>query len=417
MQDQKVDVLVIGGGIIGTCVARELQSQGRQVTLIDRGGIASGCSHGNAGWITPCFAMPLPQPGMFFKSIGWLLDPQSPLYIKPELRLGLARWLFHFTTSMTTSKMNRSITVLTEISKYSLDFYSEHAKRAKAKIDFEKRGLLLVSGTDAGLKAAKMEMELMSARGIPGRLLGRDELLAFEPSLRPLIKGGVFFNEEAHVEPHEVTDSLFAEFQSLGGKASLNTEVFDFELNGSKIERVITTKGNYKPDLVVLAAGSWSPPLAKKLQIRLPIMGGKGYSMTVHEHEVKPQRPIMIVERKIAVTPRSEGTRIAGTLELVNQDYGISPNRVYAIQKGAQEYLKMNSMTGSVDIWRGLRPCTPDGVPVISFSKKYNNLFYNTGHQMLGLQSAPGSAKLAADLIAGKTPMTDPKPFSADRYE
>ncbi len=417
MQDQKIDVLVIGGGVVGTCVARELQSLGRQVTLMDRGGIASGCSQGNAGWITPCFAMPLPQPGMFFKSIGWLLDPESPLYIQPELRWGLARWLFHFTRSMTTSKMNQSISVLTEISKYSLDFYQEHAKRTAHKIDFEKKGLLLVSGTDAGLRAAETELELMTVRGIPGRKLGREELLAFEPSLKPIIKGGVFFSDEAHVEPQAVTESIFAEFLALGGTAKLNTEVFDFELNDSKIERVLTTQGNYRADLVVLAAGSWSPVLAKKLRVRLPILGGKGYSMTVHEHEVKPQRPIMIVEKKIAITPRKQGTRIAGTLELVNQDYGISANRVYAIQKGAQDYVKINSMNGSTEIWRGLRPCTPDGVPVIGFSKRINNLFYCTGHQMLGLQSAPGSARLASDLIGNKTPLSDPKPFSAHRYE
>lgn len=417
MQDQKVDVLVIGGGIVGTCVARELQSQGRKVTLVDRGGVASGCSFGNAGWITPCFAMPLPQPGMFFKSIGWLLDPESPLYIKPELRLGLARWLFHFSASMTTKKMNRSISVLTEISKYSLDFYTEHAKRTEKAIDFSKRGLLLVSGTKAGLHHAEMELDLMKARGIPGRKMGREELLAFEPSLKPLIQGGVFFEEEAQVEPQAVTESIYQEFLSLGGTGLLNTEVFDFELLNGKIDRVITTRGNFKADLVVLAAGSWSPPLAKKLRIRLPIMGGKGYSMIVREHEVKPQRPIMIVERKIAVTPRTDGTRIAGTLELVNQDYGISPNRVYAIQKGAEEYLKMNSRTGSSEIWRGLRPCTPDGVPIIGFSQKHSNLFYCTGHQMLGLQSAPGSARLAADLIAGKAPITEAKPFAASRYE
>lgn len=417
MQDHKVDVLVIGGGIVGTCVARELQARGRKVTLIERGGVASGCSFGNAGWITPCFAMPLPQPGMFFKSIGWLLDPESPLYIKPELRLGLFRWLMHFTLSMTSRKMHRSIDVLTEISKNSLKFYAELASRSDVKMDFAKKGLLLVSGTDSGLKHAVQEMELMQTRGIPGRQMGRDELLNFEPSLRPIVKGGVFFPEEAQTEPHLMVEAVYQDFLKLGGVGHLNTEVFDFEVNQGKISRVITTKGNYQADLVVLAAGSWSPPLARKLQIRLPILGGKGYSMIVREHEVKPATPIMIVEKKIAVTPRTDGTRIAGTLELVNQDYGISPNRVYAIQKGAQEYVKMNTKTGSSEVWRGLRPCTPDGVPVIGFSKRWSNLFYCTGHQMLGLQSAPGSAQLAAQIIYGEPTYTDAAPFSASRYE
>lgn len=421
MPNQKVDVLVIGGGIIGTTVARELQARGRQVLIVERGGIAAGSSYGNAGWVTPCFAMPLPQPGMFFKSIGWLLDPNSPLYIHPELSLGLARWMIHFLKAMNQKQMEKSIGVLTEISKYSLDFYEQLAKRSKPEMSFEQKGLLMVSATESGLKDARMELELMQKQGVTGRNLGRDELLAFEPCLKSQILGGVFFDREAHVEPFSTTLAVHQEFTDLGGKSLLNTEVFDFETDGNRITSVQTTRGNFSPELVVMAAGAWSPSLVKSLKIKVPILGGKGYSMSIPDSTaegiVKPQRPIMIIERKIAVTPRHDSTRIAGTLELVNQDFGISPNRVRNIQRGADEYMHMQSQGNATDIWRGLRPCTPDGVPVISYSERWSNLFYNTGHQMLGLQSAPGSARLAADLIMKENSIVDPAPFSARRFE
>lgn len=415
--DRKVDVIVIGGGIVGSSVARQLQSEGRKVLLIERGGIAAGCSYGNAGWVTPCFAMPLPQPGMLLKSMGWLLNKESPLYIKPEFSWTLIRWLAGFTASMNQNKMERSIAVLAELSKISLNFYEQLSQRASNTISFEQKGLLMVSATPQGLKHAQMELALMQKRGIQGSAMGRDELLAFEPSLRPLILGGVYFDREAQVEPLATTEAVHAEFHKLGGESLLHTEVFDFETVNGKITRVFTTNGNFSPELVVMAAGSWSPSLARRLGARIPILGGKGYSMIVRDYDVKPSHPIMIVERKIAVTPRQNSIRIAGTLELVNQDFGISPHRVRAIQKGADEYLKVKSLNRSLEIWRGLRPCTPDGVPVIGFSRKTSNLFYCTGHQLLGLQSAPGSAQLTAELIHGRPPVVDPFPFRSQRFE
>ncbi len=419
------DVLVIGGGITGVTIARELQSRGRQVRLIERGRIGQGCSLGNAGWVTPCFAMPLPQPGMLLKSIRWLLDPSSPLHIHPAPSLTLARWLWRFTLSMNRRKMLRSIEVLTAVSKYSLEFYSELASRAPQALSFEKRGLLMVSSTDDGLASARSEMELMSRQQIPGRWLDRDELLAFEPVLKPVVRGGVYFPEEAQIDPLEATLAIAREFQALGGIIQEEHEVFDIECGPQgAITRVRTTQGDFKPALVVLASGSWSPGIARKLGLSVPILGGKGYSMTLNAARA-PSKPIMIVERKIAVTPFPGRLRIAGTLELVNQDMSISPARLAAIHRGAHEYLDLTGTGTNHDptpasareIWRGLRPCTPDGVPIVGPSSRISNLFYCTGHQMLGLQSAPGTARLAADLITGATPLTDPAPFSARRFE
>jgi D-amino-acid dehydrogenase len=282
----------------------------------------------------------------------------------------------------------------------------------------------MVSSTRAGLKAAVTEMELMAERGIRGRSLSRDEVLSEEPILKSHVLGGVLFPDEAQIEPVQTTVSIADAFKAQGGKILSGYEVFDFEVSDQgRITCVRTTQGEFRPELVVLAAGSWSPQLGKKLGLRVPVLGGKGYSMTLSGVARTPVRPIMIVERKIAVTPFDGKLRIAGTLELVNRDNSISTTRLDAIHSGAHEYLSLSdsnspaTMAQSRDIWRGLRPCTPDGVPMVGFSKKLTNLFYNTGHQMLGLQSAPGTAKLAADLIAGKSSIVDPAPFSPVRFE
>lgn len=426
MNVQKFDTIIIGGGIVGASIAHQLisspENAGRKILLLEKGGIGSGCSFANAGWLTPCFAMPLPQPGMFWKSIGWLLDPQSPLYIQPQFNPTLIEWMYEFLLSMNRPKMLRSIDVLTKLSTYSLEFYRELAERQERKsnrIGFEKRGLLMVSASDDGLRHAELEMQLMGERGIAGRKLSKDDALSFEPSLKPIIKGGVYFPDEAQIEPIPTTSALIKEFQELGGTVLTQTEVFDFENVGRRIKTLHTTQGLMSADTVVLATGSWSKEVAKKLGIRIPVLGGKGYSMNVDMKDFKPKHPIMIVEKKIAITPRAECVRLAGTLELCDQDFSISPKRVQNIFKGASEYLKFDETTnqnGPRDIWRGLRPCTPDGVPVIGFSPEIENLFFCLGHQLLGLQSAPGSGRLAADLIFNRSPITDPHPFRANRF-
>jgi D-amino-acid dehydrogenase len=156
--------------------------------------------------------------------------------------------------------------------------------------------------------------------------------------------------------------------------------------------------------------------VGRRLGLNIPILGGKGYAFITSPLSPNPRRPLMLVEKKVAVTPRDGTLRLAGTLELVNNDYSISPRRIDAIVKGAREFLNLPAEFQYTELWRGLRPCSPDGVPIIGYTKRYSNLFIATGHQMLGLQSALGTGRLAADLIQKKTPMFDPRPFDANRF-
>ncbi len=414
MEMRKADVLVLGAGIVGVSLAHKLQSSGRQVTVVDLNNVGMGCSYGNAGWMTPCFAMPLPQPGMFFKSIKWMLDPESPLYIKPEANPLLVRWLLYFMKCMNHKTMDKSIEVLTEISKESLKFYKELSQRQS--FGFDQKGLLMVSATNEGLQDAIVEMELMAKRGIEGKQLSADEIYEFEPAFKKkVLKGGVYFPREAHAEPLQTVQKIFAEFEAMGGKFH-KAEIYDFEFEKDKIKKVMTTQGALEAEVVVMAMGTWSRLLTRKLEVPIPILGGKGYSLIVENFKTKPLHPIMIVEKKLAITPRVDSVRVAGTLELVDQDYSITKRRVDAMMKGAQLFFDFTGEPKVRELWRGLRPCTPDGVPMVGFSKKWKNLFFSAGHQMLGLQSAPGSARLACELILGKTPYVDPEPFAPDRF-
>lgn len=412
----KADVLIVGGGVIGLASAYELSRAGAKVVVIDKFEPGYGCSYGNAGWITPCFAMPLPMPGMLFKSFKWLLDPESPLYIKPELSPTLISWLLTFMASMTQKKMLSSVDALTQISIQSLKLYQELAASTDKPFSFEQKGLFMVAQSDDGLKYARQEMELVSRNGIPGKLMLEEEARAFEPSLTKRIKGGVFFSQEAHAEPLQVTQTLAHEAQKLGAQILSKTEVIDFKVGANGVTAARTTRGMFEADQFVLATGSWSRHIGQTLNLKIPVLGGKGYAIITDPLGPNPQRPMMLVEKKVAVTPRNGTLRLAGTLELVNQDETFTTRRVEAIVRGAREFMNVPESIRYHEIWRGLRPCTPDGVPVIGRTKRYPNLLLATGHQMLGLQSATGTGKLVADLALNKTPDVDPKPFRADRF-
>ena len=175
--------MIVGGGVIGLASAYELSRAGVKVVVIDKSDPGYGCSYGNAGWITPCFSMPLPMPGMLLKSIGWLTDPESPLYIKPELSWTLFRWLLRFLLSMNRKQMLASVDALTAISKQSLHLYKELSAKTDKPFSFEQKGLFMVAQSDDGFSYAKTEMELVARNGIPGTLMGEEEARAFEPSL------------------------------------------------------------------------------------------------------------------------------------------------------------------------------------------------------------------------------------------
>jgi len=414
-------VLIIGAGIVGLSLALELQKSGRHVTVIDRGEPGRGCSYANAGWMTPCFSMPLPQPGLFFKSLGWLLKPDSPLYIKPELSLLLARWMYGFLRATTAAQMVRSTHALTALSIYSLEFYKNLAAETSAeKMDFRQKGLLMISADQSALRTAQEGLKLMREFGVSGQELSAEEVWLREPAVQPIVNGGIYYPNEAHAEPYLTTQVLAEKFLQSGGVIQNNCAVLSFQKSSaggaSKIAAVHTSTGTLRPELVILAAGNWSRDVIKDLGLSVPLMGGKGYSMVTHDLAIKPTHPIMIVEKKIAVTPRTDSVRLAGTLELVRNDETINERRVQAILKGAQQYLKISSQPKISEVWRGLRPCTPDGLPILGFSPRYSNLFYSLGHQMLGFQSAPGSARLCADLIENRAPWTESGLFSPQRF-
>ena len=408
------DIAIIGGGVIGVASAVELARRGAQVTVLERDRIGHGCSYGNAGWLTPSQAVPLANPSMLLKSFKWMFDPDSPLYIQPRLDPALIRWLIGFLLASRTSKFERGTAALVELCRMSVDLWEELATRSPETFGFERHGLLAVYENAASLEAARPGVDLVCRSGVRAERWTADEIREREPAVTGRQAGGYFYPDDAHCEPYRAVKALEAEARALGVRFLEGTEVYRIS-NGAGPRRLTTTHGEISAGQLVIATGPWSEALGKMLGLRLPVIGAKGYSIVLPPGDPQPSRSIYLVERKIAVNPHRDALRIAGTLELVRDDFSINARRVDVILRGAKGMLNIEE-TAPREIWRGLRPCTPDGMPLIGRARGRGDVWLATGHQMAGLKTAPGTGLLLAQLMTGETPRFDPEPFRADRY-
>jgi len=412
----KNDVVVIGGGVVGVACARELALRGAKVTVLERDRIGRGCSFGNAGWLTPSLATPLANPAMLMKSFRWMFDPESPLYIQPRLDAAYLRWLMEFLLASRKAKFVRGTEALVELCRVSVDLWEELAQRSTVPFGFERHGLLTVYEKQDSLDHAKGSIDLVSRLGIRAEKWSADEVRHREPAIVGSQVGGYFFPDDAHCEPYPAVQALAAEATAAGVTFVEGAEVFGISGTGAVPRLLKTTKGEVTADRLVVATGPWSEQLGAMLGLRIPVLGAKGYSLLLPPANPHPKRSIYLIERKVAVNPHRDALRIAGTLELVRNDFSVNQRRVDVILRGAKGMLNIGDAPEVRETWRGLRPCTPDGMPLIGRARGTGQVWLATGHQMTGLKTGTGSGLLLAQLMAGETPQFDPEPFRADRY-
>ncbi len=411
-----VEVAVVGAGVIGVACAWALANRGLSVAVIERNQIGYGCSFGNAGWLTPSLALPLAQPGTLLKALSWLLDPESPLYIEPRLDPALLRWLLGFLWASRKGPFWRATPAFLELSRHSVQAWEELSRRSSISFGFERHGLVSVYETERAFDRGRRLAEQLARFNVPFQVWSASEVRTREPAVIGPQVGACYFPDDAHCEPFAAVQALAEEARARGVTFYEQTEHYAVDLKGHKIERLRTTRGSIQAKEVVLATGFESRRLSQLFGLKLPIFGAKGYTLLVPRLRHHPQRSIYLTERKIAINPHRHCLRLGGTLELVRDDQSIRRRRVHAILKGAISMLDLPQPLEVLEVWRGLRPCSPDGLPLIGRARGFSNLWLATGHQMAGLKTAPATGELLADLLTGSTPQFDPEPFRADRY-
>lgn len=411
------DVLIIGGGVIGVCTAYYLARQGISVTLAERDEICAGSSYGNVGWLANGHAIPITAPGVLTQGLKWLLDAGSPFYIKPRLNVALLRWLWQFQSACTDTHVRQSIPTLLALSQHSLELFEQLIATEKLACAYEHKGLLhlFINNGDSFKKDVK-EARLLQEFGVRSQVLDAPGVRAFEPNVLPAVRHGVYYPNYAHLNPYHFVRELAGAAQSHGAVLLPKTEVLTFETAAQKIKAVHTTKGSFSPQQVVLAAGAWSPLIGRELGLSLPVQPAKGYSLTVKPPSTCPRLPLSLTGHRVAVTPMGDVLRISSTLELAGYDFSINRRRVVATREAVKLYLPNLETLELLELWRGFRPASPDGLPIIGPSPNFNNLILATGHGMLGITHGPVTGKLVTQLIARESLLFNIEPLSPARF-
>lgn len=397
-------VSIIGGGIIGLCSAYYLAKEGYKVVVFDKSDMVDGCSYGNAGMIVPSHIIPLAQPGMIAQGIKWMFDSQSPFYVKPRLSWDLVKWGLQFYKNATKQHVEKAIPALCDLSLLSKELYQD-LSRENDSFFYEEKGLLMLYKTDKIAEEIHHEGKKAQELGLEVDFLSKEEVAILENGTKTDVIGGVHYKSDAHLYPQKFMQFLKNELKQMGVEIKYGILVKDVILKSNIIAEIVTDKGNFATDEVVLASGSWSPELAKKLNINISILPGKGYSFTLNNQAQKPSIPAILCEGKVAVTPMNNDIRFGGTMEITStKDTKINKNRVQGIVNSINEFypdLNIN-LPKEEETWYGFRPCTPSGMPIITKDKNIKNLTIATGHAMMGLSLAPATGKIVAELIGGK---------------
>lgn len=408
------DVVVIGGGVIGVAVAYELACAGAQVTLLERGGeLAWECSAGNAGMVSSTHALPLASPTALMQGLRWMWRRDSPFKLRPRTRL--LPWLARFTAASTPVRAERAGALLVELTQRGVEL---HGALADAGLDTSlvRRGMVDAYETPAGVEFGRAEVAARHALGLTGELLTTEQLLEAEPALSRELAGGAFYPDEAHCDPLRFTHALGEAAIELGVDVRCRVEVLGLERRGERVSALQTTSGRIEVDEVVLAAGVWSPGLASELGLYLPIEGGKGYHVDFDAGPGTPRLPVYMTESRVVATPLDGRLRLSGTLELDGLDKRVDPVRVQAIVRSGERHFPAIRGAAIREVWRGLRPCAPDGLPLIGRVDGVENLVVATGHGMAGTTLAPITAKLVAEVLQGLPPTVDLEPMRPDRF-
>ncbi|HSK13518.1 MAG TPA: FAD-dependent oxidoreductase [Phnomibacter sp.] len=410
-------VIVIGGGVVGLCSAYYLRRAGYNVTVLDKGDLTDNCSYGNAGYVCPSHFIPLAKPGMVSTGLKMMWNARSPFFIEPRADGNLVRWAFQFMRSATQQHVERSMVPLRDMALISRDCYRQMAADG---LDFayEEKGLLEVYQS-AELEAhAKHFVHDAEQLGLEARLLTADEVREMEPGVEWRLRGGLIFDCDGHLYPNKLMQALLAELEKLGVELLKGMEVTGFDVLNGEVRKVFCGNHAFEAQQVVLASGAWSGPLGHKLGIKLPVVGGRGYSVTLEDGPYTFKRPVILQESRVAITPMDGNKlRFGGTMEITSLDKAPRYQRVVGIAEGVKKFLPgVDIPTRKEDVWYGYRPCSPDGLPFIGRSKKVENVIVATGHAMVGLSLGAGTGYLVKQLAANEPTDMDLHAFRADRF-
>ena len=413
----KTDTLIIGGGSIGLNCAYYLLKSGCTVTIVESKEIAKGSSSGNAGQIVPSHIIPLAAPGIIDTALKWMFDPKnSPFGMKVSLDPKYILWLLQFAASCSEANVQRAIPPLNALGQLSTKNFAQLIAQEKFECSYQEQGVLFLYKDAQAFESGQDEGHVMQKNGIPIEALDRIAVRKLEPIVHDDVIGGIHMAGDSNLNPALFLKLLGERVREMGAEIYENRPVTGFDVADGKVRAVKTGAGDFEADQVILAAGAWTPVVARDLRMNIPVQPARGYSLTMSAPKGMPRRALLLGERRVAVTPMGDLLRFTGRLELSDLDTTVNPKRIAGIERAVREYIHLDERLDIKETWAGLRPTTPDGMPIIGRSPRYKNLIIATGHAMLGLALGPGTGQVVTELVNGKETAFDLNPLRVERF-
>jgi D-amino-acid dehydrogenase len=406
-------VVVVGAGVVGLCTAWALRRRGHEVVVLDGATVRDSASWGNAGLIVPSLSAPVPGPGVPQLGLRSLLTPGAAFRMRPDPTL--LRWLLAFTRHCTRAAHDHGTQATLDLAR---DVHASFAALQASGVCVEsvRTGLRFVGSTRAAVEDELALLAPLTRYGydLPAGIDAAEATCAAEPLLGDRARFSAHLAGDGHLDPRELVAALESWLSAHDVLVRRDAGVDGFAVRAGAVSGVVTEQGSQDADAVVIAAGAWSGRLLRDLGYRLPLQAGKGYSASV-DLGALPRTPLYLLEARVAVTPMAGRSRLAGMMDLSGVDSSPRPKRVAALVRQSSSYLPSLSRDTVRESWAGLRPMTPDGLPVIGAVPGTSNAFVATGHAMLGVTLGPVTGEAVAGLLAGEQDERL-RPFAPGRF-
>ena len=411
----RVDVIVLGAGIVGTSAALHLAKRGLAVALLDRRKPGEETSYGNAGVIGGAGVYPTPFPRSFrtLLRVAFKRAPQANYHFAALPRL--APWLAAYFAASTPGRLEATARAMRPLMARSVAEHEALLTESAALIYLRKDGWISLYRTESGFEQLKPQLTLGAELGVRFDVLQPEGAVALEPSLAPVFRHAVFWPDIASVSnPLAVTRAYATRFAALGG-VLLTGDARSLHRQGGHW-RVETAEGPVDASDVVVALGPWAPDVLEPLGISLPLAVKRGY----HRHycargNAGLTRPVVDADIGYALAPMQQGIRLTTGAEFADRDAPPTPVQFDRLMPHAQALFPLSDPV-EAQPWMGSRPCFPDMRPVIGQAPGQPGLWLDCGHNHFGLTLGPVTGRLLADMITGATPFCDPVPFAAERF-